>query len=110
MSDLERKARELLSYECPECGGENGHESEEGWLRCSRCSNPHEVTRHQAMQAIIGALTPLEGYVLVPVEPTEAMIEALNCKDSLPYPEPNRIAYKARHCYSAMLAARPEVK
>lgn len=100
MSDLERKARELLAYECPECGGENGHESEDGWLRCSRCSNPHDVTRHQAIQAIIAALTPPDGYVLVPVEPTEEML---------------KVGYSwmmgrivMRSLYDELLAARPE--
>jgi hypothetical protein len=75
MSDIERKARELLAYECPECGGEKGHDTDGVWIPCSRCCDPYTVTRHQAMQAIIAALTPPEGYVLVPMEPTEAMLK-----------------------------------
>lgn len=43
------------------------------------------------------ALTPPEGYVLVPVEPTEAMIEA-------------SYGHYGPGAYEAMLAARPEVK
>lgn len=68
---IERDAERLLRRECPECGGEDGHETEEGWLRCGRCSDPHSVTRYQAMQAIIAALTPPEGYVLVPTRVLE---------------------------------------
>lgn len=66
--------------------------------------------RWLAWKAALATATPSERFALVPVEPTEAMIEAFNRKDSLPYPEPNRVAYKAKHCYSAMLSARPEVK
>ncbi|WP_256643694.1 hypothetical protein [Stenotrophomonas sp. 9(2022)] len=53
----------------------------------------------EALRAIIRALTPPEGYVLVPMEPTDRMIgEGIwaydgNCESS----------------YRAMLAARPEV-
>lgn len=43
------------------------------------------------------ALTPPEGYVLVPVEPTEAMIEA-------------SYGHYGPGAYEAMLAARPEMK
>lgn len=101
MSDIERKARQLLAGEyCDDPMMQ--HKILEG-----TCRNEELV---RAERALIAALTPPEGYVLVPVEPTGEMIEAFNCKDSLPYPEPNRIAYKARHCYSAMLAARTEVK
>lgn len=45
-------------------------------------------------------LTPPEGYVLVPVEPTEAMLTALV----------SNVGLLGRKSYSAMLAARPEVK
>lgn len=102
MSDIERKARELLAYECPECGGENGHDTDDGWIPCSRCCDPYTVTRHQAMQAIIAAITPPEGYVLVPEFPSFEMLSA---------------AAKARseggasyEVWVAMLDARPEVK
>jgi hypothetical protein len=108
--DIERKAQELLAHECPECGGEDGHETEEGWLRCGRCSDPHSVTRHQAMQAIIAALTPPEGYVLVPRVPTGTMLMAGGDVEEIhveygvdPYVEnPEAI-------WDAMIAARPEV-
>lgn len=100
MNDIERKARALLAYECPECGGDNGHETEDGWLRCSRCSNPHDVTRNQAMQAIIAALTPPEGFVLVPMEPTNAMRAAGD--------EAENECKFAAEIYAAMVSARPE--
>lgn len=46
------------------------------------------------------ALTPPEGYVLVPVEPTDRMIgEGILAYDG-----------KCESSYTAMLAARPEVK
>lgn len=56
------------------------------------------------------AIAPPEGYVLAPVEPTEAMIKSFNRRDELPYNPSGRSIYKAKHCYAAMLAARPEVK
>lgn len=66
------------------------------------------VLVEEAVNAIIAALTPPEDYVLVPVEPTETMVRAgLNapfrghpetCGPSLP------------DMWTAMLAARPEVK
>lgn len=50
--------------------------------------------------AIIAALTPPEGYVLVPVQPTGAMVEAGD--------EAEGECKFASEIYSAMLAARPE--
>lgn len=62
-----------------------------------------------AIRAITAALRAApEGFVLVPVELTDEMVEAFNRRDELPYPEKNRRAYKAIHCYAAMLAARPQ--
>lgn len=71
MSEIELKARELLAAECPECGGENGHDTEDGWLRCGRCSDPHTVTRYQATQAIIAALSQVPGDVGIPTSVTQ---------------------------------------
>ena len=60
-TDNERKARELLAAECPECGGEQGHRSAEGdWLNCGRCRDRerlHSVDEYQALRAISRALT-----------------------------------------------------
>lgn len=56
-----------------------------------------------AIKAIAAALTPPEGYVLVPVEPTESMQIAAEKAN------PWLIRYEAPEIWAAMLAARPEV-
>lgn len=55
------------------------------------------------LRQAIAALTPPEGYVLVPVEPTEAMQIAVEKAN------PWLIRYEAPEIWAAMLAARPEV-
>lgn len=55
-----------------------------------------------SMCALVAALTPPEGYVLVPVKPTSAMIDAPLVMDS-----PTNDG--TRRTWSYMLAARPEV-
>lgn len=79
MSEIERKARELLAAEQDQHG---------------RCQTS------EALAAIKKALTPPEGYVLVPVEPTEEML---------------KVGYSwmmgrivMRSLYDELLAARPE--
>lgn len=79
MSNIERKARELLAAEQDQHG---------------RCQTS------EALAAIKKALTPPEGYVLVPVEPTEEML---------------KVGYSwmmgrivMRSLYDELLAARPE--
>lgn len=81
MSDIERKARELLAAEQDQHG---------------RCQTS------EALAAIKKALTPPEGYVLVPVEPTEEML---------------KVGYSwmmgrivMRSLYDELLAARPEAQ
>lgn len=81
MSNIERKARELLAAEQDQHG---------------RCQTS------EALAAIKKALTPPEGYVLVPVEPTEEML---------------KVGYSwmmgrivMRSLYDELLAARPEAK
>ncbi|MFV7455428.1 hypothetical protein ACNPMX_11645 [Stenotrophomonas maltophilia] len=59
--------------------------------------------RSWARAALTAALTPPERYVLVPVEPTEAMKRAFNG-----YRPIGRANFACR--YEEMLAARPEVK
>lgn len=58
----------------------------------------------KALVAEIAALTPPEGYVLVPVEPTEDMLQA-------GYPRNERIddTFDRLGAWADMLAARPEV-
>jgi len=71
--------------------------------------NYNDIAVHAAWDAWNAALRAApEGFVLVPVEPTTEMVEAFNRRDELPYPEKNRRAYKAIHCYAALLAARPQ--
>lgn len=81
MSNIERKARELLAAEQDQHG---------------RCQTS------EALAAIKKALTPPEGYVLVPVEPTEEML---------------KVGYSwmmgrivMRSLYDELLAARPEAQ
>lgn len=60
------------------------------------------ISARAAVRALIAALTPPEGYVLVPVEPTKEMLDAgYGFEDGYPV-DPD--------LYRAMLAARPEVK
>nr|WP_312457424.1 hypothetical protein [Stenotrophomonas pavanii] len=55
--------------------------------------------------AIVAALTPPEGYVLAPVEPTDDMLNS-----GLFGLEPMLHVSDIRAIYDDMLAARPEVK
>ncbi len=68
----------------------------------------------KALVAEIAALTPPEGYVLVPVEPTEAMVDRAtweevggHCSSCTAWAASPS---DARRVWAAMLAARPEVK
>lgn len=57
-----------------------------------------------AIRAIVAALTPPEGYVLVPVDPTEAMRNAgLEAGDGHDWEGPETV-------WAAMIFARPEAK
>lgn len=62
MDAIEKRARELLAAEIERDGFTHAAE----WMR-----DPNKSLRHieaEAIRAIIAALTPPEGYVLVPVE------------------------------------------
>jgi len=87
MDAIEKRARELL---CGECDLD-----EEDY--CEGLP----VDSGDALRAIVAALTPPEGYVLVPVEPTDDMLLAAHRADTSRAPITSR--------YFAMLAARPEV-
>lgn len=127
MSEIEQRARELMA--CPFCGGDaaiRNWQDEELWshaivewqkVHCTECecegisSCPgYEPDSVQAWNTR-AALTPPKGYVLVQVRPTEAMVDAV---ESIKMPHAYlrtgvRIAdFNER--YSAMLAARPEIK
>lgn len=128
MTDIEKRARELLAAEFAD--GNN--------LQNLKGIVLGRVNAYDgALRAVVAALTPPEGYVLVPVEPTEEMLEAgrtavmaRECSGPLwgagdhyeagGYPTdgiPSRLlegkgkmskAHCAELAYSAMLAARPE--
>ncbi|WIA62287.1 hypothetical protein [Stenotrophomonas sp. BIO128-Bstrain] len=94
MSHIEKRARELLAAEYVKEGrAVSAQETMQG----------HDLTAHAeyiALRAIIAALTPPEGYVLVPVEPTTEMLNS-------PYIDcgPRTAAIT----WAGMLATRPEV-
>jgi len=90
MDAIEKRARELLAAEYLKGGAMPASVD----IRAGRTNWPTQM----AVNAIIAALTPPEGYVLVPLEPTEAMIDA--------YDESG----DARIDWAMMIAARPEVK
>jgi len=64
-----------------------------------------------SMRAVVAALTPPDGFMLVPVEPTEAMIEASMIRVELAKRcGPGTLKVLGARAWDAMLAARPEVK
>ena len=100
---VEQRARELLAAACPSVKDEYFDNS------------PHmtAINLHEALIAVRSALTPPEGYVLVPVVPTEDMTWA---------PSDVEVGYpswagsrdccttdEAKAVWAAMVAARPEV-
>ncbi|QDY48751.1 hypothetical protein [Stenotrophomonas maltophilia] len=90
--DVEQRAREMLAEEYRTLG------IEPQAARLMEQGHQPGGVHYAAVQAIIAALTPPAGFVLVPVEPTEEMQQA-------GYP-----ADDAQTGYEAMIAARPEVK
>lgn len=85
MSDIEKRAREIRDKHCP--------------FR-AHC-------HHDILVAIIAALTPPDGYVLVPVEPTAEMLQA--AAFGVAGKSGQKFKPMMSAGYSAMLAARPEV-
>lgn len=95
MNDIEKRARELLAAEIEKL---EGYKLSAASIRAGSHLGPRLAACHAA---IIAALTPPEGYVLVPVEPTDAMRDVLldmltNCRT-------------VTDSYGQLLAARPEV-
>ncbi len=94
MDAIEKRARELYAKAFREQGME---------LTAERlddiCTKIEGGSLRASLDAIKAALTPPEGFVMVPVEPTEAMMEAVGVGA-----EGIR-----RHMWRLMLAARPEV-
>lgn len=104
MNDIEKRARalELLA----ERYDRKGKLIDARDIRADDLETEQEI----AVQAIIAALTPPEGWVLVPVVPTEAMLDAEHATAEIhdEYGE-DRYVENAEAVWAAMLAARPEV-
>lgn len=107
MDDIEKKARELLATEYERRGSRTYAES----LRVTPLWAFGDDESAMGIRAIIAAITPPEGYVMVPVEPTEAMLDAEHATAEIhdDYGE-NRYVENPKEVWAAMLAARPEVK
>lgn len=105
MSDIEKRARNLLADEWDKVAGGKivAQSLREGGPLLEDLDGP-------AVKAIIAALTPPEGFVLVPVEPTEAMLDAEHATSEIhdEYGE-NRYVENPEEVWAEMLAARPEV-
>lgn len=96
MDAIEKRARELLAKV----------HADSGWTGLAneiRLNATFDIDHGLALAAIRAALTPPEGYVLVPVEPTEVMVNngTTSCQWITPL--------ECERVYKAMLAARPEV-
>lgn len=119
MADLMQQTRELLP--CPFCGGEaeridfgpDAAENEGGsCIACKRCqaSGPVEFGFKENLIANWNRRAAPEGFVMVPVEPTDEMIEASLIRVPIAKrinPGQHLRIYGAR-AWDAMLAARPQ--
>ncbi|WP_285317197.1 hypothetical protein [Stenotrophomonas maltophilia group sp. Smal35] len=94
MDAIEKRARKLLDTELRKLGL---HED----AYHVGCGADLDRNDQASINAIAAALTPPEGYVLVPVEPTDEMLLAAHRADTTRAPITSR--------WLAMLAARPEV-
>lgn len=96
MSEIEKRARELWAeqYEL---------QGDFAWARIIREGSDGLVAKVDscAISAIVAALTPPDGFVLVPVEPTEEMKRRGTFHVSNP-------CGLATDVWAAMIAARPE--
>lgn len=96
MDAIESRARKMLAAQYTGAYGEQ--------VNCVLVENGGVMNSHQAaaLKAVIAALTPPEGYVLVPNIPTQEMVEAL--ADAA-----GSTLADAGLAYRDALAARPEV-
>ena len=97
MDAIDMRARELLIAELESAGDAESA----AWIRSGGGDGC------VPLRAIIAALTPPEGYVVVPVEPTAEMLTAAAFGVSGKTGQKFKPMMSAG--YSAMLAARPEV-
>ena len=100
MDAIEKRARKLLA-------AEYDRDSRHGMAGAVRRGKQMLGLDDVAIRAIIAALTPPEGFVLVPVQPTEAMVAAAE-EAYMPFGDMGFAISAA--LASAALAARPEVK
>jgi len=100
MDDIEKRARELLAAELDRDGNHLAATS----IRSGESAYGMRL-QLAALRAIAVAITPPDGFVLVPLQPTREMVIRA-CKDH-GYPGGDGRAYSRG--YLSMLAARPEV-
>lgn len=98
MDAIEKRARELLAAEWEKCG-DVGRNVARGL--CAGASLPMDVP---AIRAIIAALTPPEGYVLVPKVLTEDMLNVIYTAES------DMSDDALQELWTDIIADRPEVK
>lgn len=99
MNAIEKRARELYAKAFREQGME---------LTAERlddiCTKIEGGSLRASLDAIKAALTPPEGFVMVPVEPTEAMVKAVYPLHYFTYLGP-----ELRENWRRMIDARPEI-
>ena len=105
MDAIEKRARELLAAQF-DAGGSDKR------AKLIREARDHSPVTDYAVSAIIAALTPAEGYVLVPAEPTREMVECAVYAQEPSVGSPaggsnnaNRLRRKAKRIWAAMLNA-----
>ncbi|WP_423176255.1 MULTISPECIES: hypothetical protein [unclassified Stenotrophomonas maltophilia group] len=91
MDAIEKRARELVMAEIPDLAKE-----------CFGYQGMTVVNLHVVMRILRAALTPPEGYVLVPVELSPGMARVLGCRACLN-------THDLQALWVDLLAARPEV-
>ncbi len=103
MDEIEKRARQIYADQFP---GDCGYETRE-WIMEGKHGDAETI------QAIICALTPKEGFVLVPVDPTDAMLDSpSDVEVGCPTWAGSQYCCnrsEARDIWGAMIAARPEI-
>ncbi|HEL4264438.1 hypothetical protein D7T48_12095 [Stenotrophomonas maltophilia] len=97
MDAIEKRARQLLDAELRKVGL---HED----AYHVGCGADVDRNDQAAINAISAAITPPDGYVLVPVVPTKQMMDA-----AVPASSQDQTGRRQRATWDAMLAVRPEV-
>lgn len=106
MDTIEKRARELLAAEYEREPLRNSDMAKQ-----IRRGVTHNTTWH-ALAALRAALTPPDGFALVPVEPTEEMYAAAAervKKNTVGWGDGTLVRDPVAHAWIAMLDARPEM-